>query len=200
MMRKALLIVSGCLCLSCSSNSTDTENQHDSTTSALEAEAIETNSGVTGGPNTLSEQEQAEGWELLFDGRNTDKWTKVGSEEFPENGWVIENDALVLAEGGNIITKEEYSDFELKFDFNFTPAANSGIKYYVTKLKNMESGAEVNNGPEYQIIDDFHHSEVKDQVNENEKSAAVYLLYAPRNKNLLPAGQWNTGRIVSKDQ
>ncbi|AHM63048.1 hypothetical protein D770_24015 [Flammeovirgaceae bacterium 311] len=151
-------------------------------------------------PNALTAEEEADGWELLFDGTNTDQWTGVGSDTFPENGWIIENEALVLAEGGNIMTRKEYADFDLRFEFNMTPAANSGIKYYVSKLTNKESGKVVTNGPEYQIIDDYTNPDVKDQADEREKAAALYLLYAPTDKNLLPAGQWNTGRIVSKDQ
>ena len=148
----------------------------------------------------VSQNEEAGEWEILFDGANIDKWTGVGSDKFPENGWVIEKDALVLGEGGNIITKEKYSDFDLRFEFNLTPAANSGIKYFVTQLKNKESGSVVTNGPEYQIIDDFNNPDVKDEADETVKTAALYLFYVPANKTLLPAGQWNTGRIVSKDK
>ena len=199
MMRNILLIVSGCLFLGCSSDSaTKTENNPVSGMKASETKLVtEARTGFVGEPNKLTEEEKADGWELLFDGKNFDKWTEVGSDELPENGWAIENGAMVRAEGGNILTREEYSDFDLRFEFNLTPEANSGIKYFVTKLKNKENGAVVTNGPEYQIIDDFKNPDVKDQENEMEKSAAAYLLYAPENKNLLPAGQWNSGRIVA---
>ena len=187
------------LFFSCSSNSTtDVESKKKD---GLEAEAsIETSSEFSNEPNTLSDGEKAEGWELLFDGKNFDKWTKVDSDQFPENGWVVENDALVLAEGGNILTREKFSDFDLKFEFNLTPGANSGIKYFVAKLKNRENGAEVTNGPEYQIIDDFSNKDVKDDPDETVKTAALYLFYVPENKKLLPPGEWNTGRIVAKDK
>ncbi len=192
-MKYLLLLASGCFFIGCSSD----PNADARDASATDTEKI---SSLPAGPNTLTAAEEADGWTLLFDGTNTDQWTAVGSDSFPENGWIIENDALVLAEGGNIISREEYGNFDLRFEFNLTPAANSGIKYYVTKLTNKESGREVTNGPEYQIIDDFNNSDVKDQEDEREKSAALYLMYAPSDKNLLPAGQWNTGRIVSKDK
>lgn len=198
MMKSILFIAAGCLFLGCSSNSTThTEDKRNANSGGREAELTAEAKLTAGKQNMLTKEEKEDGWELLFDGTNTDKWTAVDSEVFPENGWAIENGALVLAEGGNIITRDVYSDFDLKFEFNMTPAANSGIKYYVTKLKNKESGAVVNNGPEYQIIDDFS---IDEGANETEKTAAVYLLYEAVNKELLPPGQWNTGRIVSKDK
>ena len=201
-MKDILWVLSMFLFLSCSSNSTtDLESEKNTELDNLEVEGgIETSSALANKPNTLSEEEKAEGWELLFDGRSFDKWTKVGSDEFPENGWVIENDAMVLGEGGNILTREQYSDFDLKFEFNLTPEANSGIKYFVAKLENKESGAVVTNGPEYQIIDDYSNPDVKEDPDETVKTAALYLFYVPENKKLLPPGEWNTGRIVAKDK
>ena len=140
-------------------------------------------------------------WEVLFGGENVDKWKGKTESDFPEKGWVIEDGLLFLAEkgGGDIITKEKYSDFELVFQFMLTERANSGIKYYVDTLANQETGQIVINGPEYQIIDDYNNVEVKDDPNGVSSSASVYLLYAPVNKKLNPHGEWNTGRIVSKN-
>lgn len=192
-MKNIFLILLMFLYPGCSSNtSLENENANVSENSDDGLESV-SNSDLTG-------EGEGNDWEFLFDGTNTDKWTGVNSDQFPENGWIIEDSALVLAEGGNIITREKYGDFDLRFEFKLTPAANSGIKYFVTKLKSRENGNEVTNGPEYQIIDDFNNPDVKEQGDEKEKTAAVYLLYAPVNKKLLPAGQWNTGRIISKDK
>ncbi|MEK6479370.1 DUF1080 domain-containing protein [Catalinimonas sp. 4WD22] len=142
---------------------------------------------------------ESEGWTMLFDGSGTDHWVELGTNRFPENGWVIENGALVLNEGGNIVTREQYSDFDLSFEFNLTEGANSGIKYYVAELTNEKSSDTVMNGPEYQIIDDVDNPDIQDRKDETVTTAALYLLYSPENKKLLPPGQWNQGRIVSKD-
>ncbi|SHF89869.1 protein of unknown function [Mariniphaga anaerophila] len=142
------------------------------------------------------------GWEILFDGNSVEKWRGKESHVFPQKGWKIENGLLFLAEsgGGDIITKEKYCDFELVFSFNLTEGANSGIKYFVDSLVNSETGSVSINGPEYQIIDDEHNIHVKDDPNGLSSTASAYLLYAPENKKLNHYGQWNTGRIVAKNE
>lgn len=99
---------------------------------------------------------------------------------------------------GDIITREMYSNFELELDFNLTYGANSGIKYFVGKIKDKKSGKIVINGPEYQIIDDYNHPEVKDHKHDVSATASCYLLYTPHNIKLYPAGQWNHVRIIAK--
>lgn len=138
-------------------------------------------------------------WTILFDGSNTDRWIELGKDEFPENGWVIIDGALVLNEGGNIITREKYADFELEFEYNLTEGANSGIKYYVTELTDEENGGTVMNGPEYQIIDDVKNPDIQQRKDETVTTAALYLFYEPQGKQQNPAGVWNTGKIISQN-
>lgn len=148
----------------------------------------------------LSDKEKSEGWEILFDGKSTDKWRGVNCDSFPSHGWAIEHGALFLS-GKNvvdIITKEKFSNFELVLDFKLTHSANSGIKYFVTDMTNKENGKIFKNGPEYQIIDDFNHPEVKNHQNEKSSTASLYLIYAPKNKKLLPEGEWNQAKIIAK--
>jgi len=136
-------------------------------------------------------------WEILFDGKNMDKWKGKNGQDFMK-GWKIEDGLLFLEErGGDIMTKEKYSDFELVFEFKLTKAANSGIKYFVNTIKNTETGRTMINGPEYQIIDDYNYKGIKDDPHGTSSSAAAYLLYAPVNKKLNPHGEWNTGKIVA---
>lgn len=187
-MKNILILLILSLFFACSSNSSENKGS--------QGDLKNSDAGL---PSTLNAEEE-DAWEVLFDGTDTRQWISSNGEPFPENGWVIEEDALVLAEGGgDIITKEMYSDFDLRFEFNLTPEANSGIKYFVNKIENKENGAISRNGPEYQIIDDRNNPDVKDQMHETEKTASVYLLYAPENKKLLAPGEWNTGRIISKD-
>jgi hypothetical protein len=141
---------------------------------------------------------QENDWEILFDGESMKKWRSKSGNSFPIGGWKIENGLLFLdGQGGDIITKEKFGDFELLFDFNFTEKANSGVKYFVDTLVNQKSGNIIFNGPEYQIIDDFKHPEVKNDPKGLISTASAYLLYAPQNKKLNPQGQWNSGRIVA---
>lgn len=78
-----------------------------------------------------------------------------------------------------------------------TYGANSGIKYFVGEIENRATGGKVINGPEYQIIDDYNNPEVKGHKHELGATASCYLLYAPTNKKLFPAGKWNHIRIIA---
>jgi len=140
------------------------------------------------------------GWEILFDGKNTDKWRSKNSETFPSDGWAVENGSLVLNKkgAGDIITREKFSSFELDLEFNLTYGANSGVKYFVGEVKNEKTGKVAINGPEYQIIDDYNHPEVKDHKHDIAATASCYLLYVPKNVHLLPPGQLNHIRIIAR--
>lgn len=149
----------------------------------------------------LTKKEQAEGWELLFDGKEPNlRWKSVSGDEFPEEGWKVENGILVLLpgrKGRDIITREQFSDFELQLDYKLADSANTGIKYFVSELKNKK-GVTVLNGPEYQLIDDFKHEAVKDGKSPETSTGSLYLLYAPEGKMLNQPGEWNHVKIVSQ--
>ncbi|MDN3665842.1 DUF1080 domain-containing protein [Algibacter miyuki] len=157
--------------------------------------------------NKLTIDEKKKGWKLLWDGETTNGWRGAKLEEFPENGWQIEDGVLsVLSSGGaesnaggDIVTKEQFGDFELKVDFKLTPGANSGIKYYVDT--NMNKGAGSSIGLEYQILDDDLHPDAK--LGNHDGSRTVSSLYdliqADVNKPIKPIGEWNTAHIISKN-
>lgn len=149
--------------------------------------------------NTLTAKEEKAGWKLLFNGKNLDGWTSVGKDTPPATGWVIENGELIVKKtgdrrGGDIITKEQYADFELKVDFKITEGANSGIKYFFMRY---EKGGWL--GLEYQVLDDANHPDAKLGRDNNRLQAGLYDMYAPdAKKKDKPIGQWNEARIVAK--
>ncbi len=157
--------------------------------------------------NKLTADEKENGWELLWDGETTKGWRGAQLEEFPEKGWVIENGELIVlssggaesAAGGDIVTTEEYEDFEMKFDFKLTEGANSGVKYYVDTEINKGSGSSI--GLEYQILDDEVHPDAKLGNHEGSRTlASLYdLIEADKAKPVNPIGEWNSGQIISKD-
>lgn len=170
--------------------------------SESEAEKSDTVSSST--LNTLSEQEKAEGWELLFDGKTTNGWRGAHKDTFPNVGWVIDDGAFtVLASdgresqnGGDIVTVDEYSNFDLKLEFKLTEVANSGIKYFVTE-KEQPNGSAI--GLEYQILDDERHPDAKLGNHEGSRTlASLYDLIKAENKTVKPMGEWNEARIVSQ--
>lgn len=148
----------------------------------------------------LSQQEQQEGWELLFDGRDPSiRWRSVSGDRFPSEGWVAKDGILTLLpgrKGGDIITREQFADFELVFDFKLIDSANTGIKYFVAPLENAQ-GKVVLNGPEYQLIDDYKHASVINGKSPKTTTASAYLLYRPKGA-VLKAGDWNEGKIIAK--
>jgi hypothetical protein len=162
---------------------------------------------VAGGqwPNTLTAEERAEGWRLLWDGHTTWGWRGAKSEEFPPEGWEIEDGVLTVLEsggdesraGGDIITVDLYSNFELKLEFKMTSGANSGIKYFVDPELNKGEGSAI--GLEFQVLDDENHPDANQGFEGNRTLASLYdLIAAPDDKNVKPIGEWNEARIVSR--
>ena len=157
--------------------------------------------------NSLTVNEQKSGWQMLWDGKTTNGWRGAKLDTFPNEGWVIENGELIVlpsggaesAAGGDIVTTNEYSNFELQVDFKLTPGANSGIKYYVDTELNKGPGSSI--GLEYQILDDALHPDAK--LGSHEGSRTVCSLYdliqADPSKPIKPIGEWNTAYIKSID-
>jgi hypothetical protein len=155
-------------------------------------------------PNTLTEQEKSGGWKLLFDGKTTAGWRGAHRSTFPDSGWMIANGELVVLpatggeakNGGDIVTMDEYGDFDLQLEFQLTEGANSGIKYFVTE-KEKPNGSAI--GLEYQILDDERHPDAKLGNHDGSRTvASLYDLIKAENKTVNPMGEWNAARIVSK--
>jgi hypothetical protein len=159
--------------------------------------------------NTLTEQEKAAGWKLLFDGKTFNGWRGVGREGIPEGHWIIEQGAIKKIpsknvplqkdgqplEGGDIMTVESFQDFELELEWKISPGGNSGIKYNVSEEMSVSYPPKYAAlGFEYQVLDDERHPDAK--YGENRTAAALYDLIAPQGKKLRPVGEFNQARIV----
>jgi len=157
--------------------------------------------------NQLTKKEIKDGWQLLFDGETMNGWRRIYTDSFPKGGWLVADGCLIVEDnkgkessnGGDLVTTKEYGNFDFTFDFKMTPGANSGIKYFVLEsLGNPNSGHGI--GPEYQIIDDAHPVFKSENIPMGCRLADLYeLIEAPDTKKVNPAGEWNTGRIVSKN-
>lgn len=157
--------------------------------------------------NNLTIDETKQGWKMLWDGKTTKGWRGAKLDKFPEEGWSIENGELTVlasgggesAAGGDIVTTELYSNFELKVDFKLTPGANSGIKYYVDTEINKGPGSSI--GLEYQILDDALHPDAKLGAKEGSRTVcSLYdLIKADEKKPIKPIGEWNSAYIISKN-
>ena len=141
------------------------------------------------GLNTLTAEERAAGWRLLFDGSTTNGWRGYMKDEMPA-GWTASDGALArVAEGGDIITTEKFSDFELAFEFRVEKGGNSGVFYRAIEGPDyIYYGA-----PEFQVLDDAAH---QDGASPLTSTGANYALHPAQSGVARPAGEWNTARIV----
>jgi len=175
--------------------------------------AVETNNDAAL-QNVLTPQEKADGWRLLWDGKTTGGWRSPRSDEFPSNSWTIQGDEFKVVSsgdgesqaGGDIITRERFSNFELVADFKLTTNCNSGIKIFVQPYLSpvdpqtgQPSAAGSAFGLEYQILDDEHHPDAKLGRNGDRRLGALYDLFpADPAKPVNPIGEWNHARIISR--
>jgi hypothetical protein len=162
--------------------------------------------------NQLTENEIKQGWKLLWDGTTTQGWRGIKSDHFPDKGWEIREGDLVVqpsagaesANGGDIVTTRLFRNFVLEVDFNISPGANSGIKYFVNTELNKGEGSAI--GCEFQILDDATHPDAGQGVKGNRTLGSLYDLIPANaqyyNKNLPSVkifsgtGHWNRSRIV----
>ncbi len=157
-------------------------------------------------PNTLTQKEINEGWQLLFDGESTDMWRGAHRENFPIDGWYVEDGELYIVDSGggessnagDIVTKTEYSAFEFSVDFKLTSGANSGIKYFVTEEEAVSNTQKCSAfGLEFQLLDDELHADAK-LFTTHPGSRTLGSLYDVKKSNYTKfngIGEWNTALI-----
>lgn len=152
--------------------------------------------------NTLSDGEAADGWRLLFDGETTAGWRGYNAAAFPDTGWAVRDGMMIVGAtatdpdtpiGGDIVTMEEFENFDLRFEFKLSPVANSGVLYRVIEKPNEEIWF---NAPEYQVLDDQAYIDMGTMEMRTHLSGDNYDLHPSSERALRPIGEWNEGRIV----
>jgi hypothetical protein len=145
--------------------------------------------------NQLSDEEKKAGWRLLFDGQTTAGWRRYQATTMPTT-WKVENGSLLSRPGkddsrGDIVTVDQFDDFELVLEWKMTKGNNGGVIYRATEeLENVwESGAE------FQILDNDGHA---DGLNRLASAGSCYAVFAPAKDATRPLGQWNRTRIVAR--
>jgi len=139
--------------------------------------------------NMLSSDEQAQGFRLLFDGTSTNGWRGYRRATMPE-GWSAVNGALTrVSQTSDIISVDEYENFELRLSWRIPPGGNSGIMYHVTE----EGAAVYTSGPEMQVLDDSGHADGRNRLT---SAGSDYGLYAAPAGIVHRAGEWNDVRII----
>lgn len=184
-----LLFLPAALAYACSSPNKSTNNNV-------------TTASSTSSNNALNSKEQAEGWQLLFDGTTTNGWHTYNKQGIGK-AWKVEDGTLRLdaaskkqfqtPEGGDIVTNEEFGDFHLKLEWKVAPKGNSGIMFYVQE--DPKYSAPWHTGPEVQILDNAGHSDAKIHKH---RAGDLYDLIASK-EVVKPAGEWNAVEIRSQN-
>lgn len=139
----------------------------------------------------MTEAERRAGWHLLFDGRTAEQWRGYRKSDLPA-GWQVVDGALTrVGAGGDIVTREQFENFELSLEWKIQPGGNSGIFFRV-----LEDEAYPNvwqTGPEMQVLDNQAH---RDGLDPRTSAGSNYALHAPARDVTRPAGEWNHTRII----
>jgi len=139
--------------------------------------------------NTLTPEERAAGWRLLFDGHSTAGWRGWQMDSMP-SGWGVREGALTrVRPAADIITTEKFRNFELSLEWNVAPKGNSGIFYRASE----DDDAIYWTAPEMQVLDDAGHVDGQSRLT---AAGADYGLYPSPAGVVKPAGEWNQVRIL----
>lgn len=150
------------------------------------------------GTNESRVEEKDTEWVALFDGNSLAGWHGFNKTE-PIQNWVVEDNMLICLgaaehdSGGDIVTDEDYDNFELKWEWKLESGANTGVMYHVVEDERYYAPYET--GPEYQLYDDLAESE--EPSTPAQETGADYEMYVANDKKQLNlVGEWNSSKIV----
>jgi hypothetical protein len=139
--------------------------------------------------NALTKAEADAGWKLLFDGTSLDAFRGFKKDVVPDGWKAVDGTLARLGGGGDLVTKDEYTDFDFQYDWKISPGGNSGVMFHVIE----DFHAPYESGPEMQVLDNAKHP---DGRNPKTSAGADYALIAVSKDTVRPAGEWNHARLV----
>lgn len=149
-------------------------------------------------PNTLSVDEQNEGWTLLFNGKDLTGWHLYNNHS-PHSAWVVKNGKIYCDPNSEVrridlISDNEFENYELKFEWQLEKEGNSGV--FINVKEDSAIAQTYFSGPEYQLLEDSH----MDFNLPLKKSGCLYN-FTPQLNSVRTKiqGQWNESRIVQTD-
>ncbi len=153
-------------------------------------------------PNTLSQAEIADGWELLFDGETLNGWRDYNGDSLTQPWTVVDGCIQAAGDGsdlsGYIVTDREFDNFILDWDWKLGKGGNSGMIYHVVEDPYFK--VPYVTGPEYQLIDNEGWEEINapSKLEEWQKLGVNYAMHLPDADSMFvnPQGEWNNSRIV----
>ena len=136
---------------------------------------------------SLSAEEKAEGYEVLFDGTNLDQWQGNKSSYRVDNGTIHVKPGS--GSGGNLYSNKEYGNFTIRFEFQLTPGANNGLG-----IRAPLTGDAAYEGMEIQILD--NDAPVYKNLEIYQYHGSVYGIIPAKRGFLKPTGEWNTEEVT----
>jgi hypothetical protein len=158
--------------------------------------------------NSLSAKEKSDGWVLLFDGQSTKGWHSYGRTA-ASKAWSVKDGTIYLdaegkknldpGEGGDLVTNEEYGNFDLKLDWKIGPKGNSGVVFYIYE-DTAKYHDTYNTGLEMQVLDNGTPTRPghTDGKLYSHRAGDLYDLLASK-EALNPQGEWNHIEIISRN-
>jgi len=141
------------------------------------------------GATPLTAEQSAAGWRSLFDGTSTSAWRGYKEQSLPA-GWTIVDGILTkTGSAHDIMTKDQFGNFELAFDWKIAPGGNAGVFYRGTE----EYDHIYWSAPEYQLLDDAGHPDGQSRLT---SAGAAYALYPSPAGVVKPGGEWNSSLLV----
>lgn len=140
-------------------------------------------------PSTPSPAAGGGDWKLLFDGKTTAGWRGYGMDSMPSGWQVVDGTLSRVGPGGDIVTRDQYANFELSLEWKISEGGNSGIFYRASQ----DTDAIYWNAPEMQVLDDARHPDGHSRLT---AAGSDYGLYPSPAGVVKPAGEWNAVRIV----
>lgn len=158
----------------------------------LDSDPMTNAEGITPPPPRAAEPGE---WQVLFDGTNFDSWKRY-LEDGVGDAWKIEDDAMVFyppknrekGEKYNLVTKQDFTNFELSLDWRISEGGNSGIFWGVKEVESLHEA--YLSGPEIQVLDNDKHPDAKNGP--VRQAGALYDMVGPSEDVTKPVGEWNT--------
>ena len=179
----ALLLALG----GCSGRDADDDAQ------AVAASAAATDGDGAGARDTMNPAADTAGWIALFDGTSLDAWRGYNRTDVP-SAWQIQDSTLAFTpggDGGDIVTREPFDDFELTLEWRISPGGNSGIFY-----RGLETGDYLyESAAEMQVLDNAGHADGESPLT---SAGSNFALYPAAEDVTNPVGEWNEARIIAR--
>lgn len=138
--------------------------------------------------NTLTQAERDAGWQLLFDGATTAGWRTYRTDHVTDGWQVLEGNLSLVERGGDLVTIEQFANFDLQLEWRVAAGGNSGVF-----IRAGESEPYIfMSAPEVQILDDAGHRDGKQVLT---SAGSNYGLHPVPRGVVKPAGVWNHSRI-----